>query len=191
MSASNVPRKLRNLSEVFHHSKDDYTDTVKQEVKVNKIDTENLFTSENQDKEKKSTAVRVGKLKLEENIFEKTEEEQNSKKSPEIKVGKINSENIFKSKTEDEEVKSSIRGGKLDKKVYELKSDEVKNTVSEVRVGKINTENLFQRAEENSEELLSICKPGKLSEDKLILSSNLGTMSETKFLGFLDFIYAF
>ena len=176
---------------MFHHSKDDYTDTVKQEVKVNKIDTENLFTSENQDKEKKSTAVRVGKLKLEENIFEKNEEDLNSKKSPEIKVGKINSENIFKSKTEDEEVKSSIRVGKLDKKVYELKSDEVKNTVSEVRVGKINTENLFQRAEENSEELLSICKPGKLSEDKLILSSNLGTMSETKFLGFLDFIYAF
>ena len=188
LSASNVPRKLRNLSEVFHHSKDDYTDTVKQEVKVNKIDTENLFTSENQDKEKKSTAVRVGKLKLEENIFEKNEEDLNSKKSPEIKVGKINSENIFKSKAEDEEVKSSIRVGKLDKKVYELKSDEVKNTVSEVRVGKINTENLFQRAEENSEELLSICKPGKLSEDKLILSSNLG---ETKFLGFLDFIYAF
>merc|ERR1712029_600594 len=82
------------------------------------------------------------------------------------------------SKTEEEEVKSSIRVGKLEKKVYELKSDEVKNTASEVRVGKINTENLFQRAEENSEELLSICKPGKLSEDKLILSSNLDDSKE-------------
>ena len=89
LSASNVPRKLRNLSEVFHH-KDDYTDTVKQEVKVNKIDTENLFTSEKQDKEKKQPqAVRVGKLKLEENIFEKTEEDLNLKKSPEVKVVKI------------------------------------------------------------------------------------------------------
>lgn len=176
LSASNVPRKLRNLSEVFHH-KEDYTDTVKQEVKVNKIDTENLFTSERQDKEIKQTpSVRVGKLKLDENIFEKNEDDLNSKRSPEVKVGKINSENLFKSKTEDEEVKSSIRVGKLDKKAYELKSDEVKTTVSEVRVGKINTENLFQRAEENSEELLSICKPGKLSEDKLKLSSNLGNI---------------
>ena len=88
-SASTVPRKLKNVSEVFHHNKDDYSDTVKQEVKVNKIDTQNLFTSENQDKEKKSPTVRVGKLKLEENIYEKNEEELNSKKSPEFKVGKI------------------------------------------------------------------------------------------------------
>ena len=176
LSASNVPRKLRNLSEVFHH-KEDYTDTVKQEVKVNKIDTENMFPSERQDKEIRQTpSVRVGKLKLDENIFEKNEDDLNSKRSPEVKVGKINSENLFKSKTEDEEVKSSIRVGKLDKKAYELKSDEVKTTVSEVRVGKINTENLFQKAEENSEELLGICKPGKLSEDQMKLSSNLGNI---------------
>ena len=174
-SASTVPRKLKNVSEVFHHNKDDYTDTVKQEVTVNKIDTQNLFKHEKQE-EIRMESSRVGKLKLGENIFEKnSEDDQTSKKSPEIRVGKLDSDKMFKSKTEDEEVKPSIYVGKLDKNVYNIKSsDEIKEPINEVRVGKINTENLFQKAEENSEELLNICKPGKLSEDKLQLSSNLG-----------------
>ena len=174
-SASTVPRKLKNVSEVFHHNKDDYTDTVKQEVTVNKIDTQNLFKHEKQE-EIRMESSRVGKLKLGENIFEKnSEDDQTSKKSPEIRVGKLDSDKMFKSKTEDEEVKASIYVGKLDKNVYNIKSsDEIKEPINEVRVGKINTENLFQKAEENSEELLNICKPGKLSEDKLQLSSNLG-----------------
>ena len=31
---------------VFHHSKDDYTDCVKQEMKVKKLDTEKIFKNE-------------------------------------------------------------------------------------------------------------------------------------------------
>ena len=67
-----------------------------------------------------------------------------------------------------------MRVGKLDKNVYNPNTDDVKEPISEIKVGKINTDDLFKEAEENSEELLSICKPGKLSVDKLQISSNIG-----------------
>ena len=171
ISASSVPRKLRNASEVFPHSKEEYTDCVSQEVRIKKINTENLFKN-NKVEEEKPSSPKVGKLKLEENIFEKSGEEGGNISSPEIKVGKIDSDNIFKqNKVEKDEGRSAIVVGKLDKNVYNPKSDDIKESQSDISVGKINTKDLFKEAEENSEELLSICKPGKLSEDKLKFSS--------------------
>ena len=171
LSASNVPRKLKNVSEVFHHSKDDYTDCVKQEVKVNKLDTSNIFSrQESQEIVSPTTGnARVGKLKVDaSNIFEKNSSDDEVKRSPDIKIGKIKTENLFTQEKKEEETTSVIRVGKLGKDVYKPPSDEVKETRRDsIKIGKINTENLFKEAEDNSEELLSICKPGKLSEDKL------------------------
>ena len=56
------------------------------------------------------------------------------------------------------------------------------HTKSDIKVGKINSTDLFKEAEENSEELLSICKPGKLSEDKLIFSSNSGNKTSIELI---------
>lgn len=171
LSASNVPRKLKNVSEVFHHSKDDYTDCVKQEVKVNKLDTSNIFSRQDSQEIVSPTTgnARVGKLKVDaSNIFEKNSSDDEVKRSPDIKIGKIKTENLFTQEKKEEETTSVIRVGKLGKDVYKPPSDEVKETRRDsIKIGKINTENLFKEAEDNSEELLSICKPGKLSEDKL------------------------
>ena len=173
LSASNVPRKLKDASDVFHHNKDDYTDCVKQEVKVNKIDTSNIFRQERQEVIAPSNvASKVGKLKIEAaNIFENQSDEE-IKRSPEIKVGKLNAENLFKEDKKEEETTSIIKVGKLGKNVYNPKPEDVKESQSEnIRIGRINTDNLFKEAEENSEELLNICKPGKLSEDKLTFAN--------------------
>ena len=174
LSASHVSRKLKNVSDVFHHSKDDYTDCVKQEMKVKKLDTEQIFKN---DKEEVSRipSPKVGKLKLDEKFFEKSSADDQSNRSPEIRVGRIDSENIFKIKKEDDELKSTVKVGKLNKNVYNPSSDMEKETISsDIKVGKINSTDLFKEAEQNSQELLSICKPGKLSEDKLKFTSNSG-----------------
>merc|ERR1712107_370714 len=73
----------------------------------------------------------------------------------------------------EEEATTIIKVGKLGKNVYNPKPEDVKESQSEnMRIGKINTDNLFKEAEENSEELLNICKPGKLSEDKLTFAND-------------------
>ena len=188
LSASNVPRKLKDASDVFHHNKDDYTDCVKQEVKVNKIDTSNIFRQERQEVIAPSNvASKVGKLKIEAaNIFENQSDEE-IKRSPEIKVGKLNAENLFKEEKKEEEATSIIKVGKLGKNVYNPKAEDVKESQSEnIRIGKINTDNLFKESEENSEELLNIWKPGKLTEDKLTFAN--GNDNET-LIYLNDFFY--
>ena len=81
-----MPRKLRNVTEVFHHNKEDYTDCVKQEVKVNKLDTDNIFKNEKPEEVTRIPSTRVGKLKLDENIFEKNSEDEQNKRSPEVRA---------------------------------------------------------------------------------------------------------
>ena len=175
ISASSVPRKLKNLKDVFHH-KEDYTDCTKLEMKVNKLNTEELFKAEKEEPVKSNIAPKVGKLKLEANVFENAVSEESVTKSPEIKVGKIDVENIFKARTPDkeEENRDSLKVGKLNKNVYSPRSDDSREVSREVKVGKLDTEEMFKPAEEASRELLNICKPGKLSEDKLRISSNIG-----------------
>ena len=102
ISASSVPRKLKNLKDVFHH-KEDYTDCTKLEMKVNKLNTEELFKAEKEEPVKSNIAPKVGKLKLEANVFENAVSEESVTKSLEIKVGKIDVENIFKAWTPDKE----------------------------------------------------------------------------------------
>ena len=175
ISASSVPRKLKNLDDVFHQ-KDDYTDCVKMEVKVNKLNPDERFKTHKEEPEKSKVAPKVGKLKLEASVFENKTSEETPTKSPEIRVGRIDVENIFKARTPDkeEENRDSPKVGKLDKNVYSPSSDESREVSGELRVGKLNTEQIFRPAEEASRELLSICKPGKLSEEKLRISSNIG-----------------
>jgi len=174
ISASSVPRKLKNLDDVFHQ-KDDYTDCVKMEVKVNKLNPDERFKTHKEEPEKSKIAPKVGKLKLEASVFENKTSEETPTKSPEIRVGRIDVENIFKARTPDkeEEKRDSPKVGKLDKNVYSPSSDESRELSGDLRVGKLNTEQIFRPAEEASRELLSICKPGKLSEEKLRISSNI------------------
>ena len=193
ISASCVPRKLKNLDDIFHHNKDDYTDCVKMEVKVNKLKPEEIFKTDKEEVRKSNSSQKVGKLKLEANIFENQNSGETPSKSPEIRVGKIDAENIFLTRTPEEDQKeenrNSLKVGKLDRNVYNPSpaGDERAGLSSEVKVGKLTADDLFRPAEEASRELLSFCKPGKLSGDQLRISSNIGkTPSPTSEI-FLDF----
>jgi len=75
ISASSVPRKLKNLKDIFHH-KDDYTDCTKLEIKVNKLNPEELFKTDKEEPIKSNIAPKVGKLNLEANVFENTISEE-------------------------------------------------------------------------------------------------------------------
>ena len=193
ISASCVPRKLKNLDEIFHHNKDDYTDCVKMEVKVNKLKPEEIFKTDKEEVRKSNNSQKVGKLRLEANIFENPNSGETPSKSPEIRVGKIDTENIFRARTpesdQSEKNRNSLKVGKLDISVYDPSSDERAGGggSSELKVGRLTADDLFRPAEEASRELLSICKPGKLSEDQLRISSNIGktsTRTSRIFLGF-------
>merc|ERR1712098_813738 len=48
---NHVPRKLKDAEKLFQHNKEDYTDCVRVEVKVGKIDAENIFKPNLQDTE--------------------------------------------------------------------------------------------------------------------------------------------
>ena len=167
ISASCVPRKLKNLDEIFHHNKDDYTDCVKTEVKVNKLKPEEIFKTDKEEVRKSNISQKVGKLKLEANIFENQNSGETPSKSPEVKVGKIDAENIFRARTPEPDL-----------------TEERRNSV---KVGKLTADDLFRPAEEASRELLSICKPGKLSGDQLRISSNIGKTSPWTSRIFPDF----
>ena len=185
ITASSVPRKLKNLDEIFHHNKDDYTDCVKTEVKVNKLKPEEIFKTDKEEVRKSNISQKVGKLKLETNIFENQNSGETPSKSPEIRVGKIDAENIFRARTPEpdrtEERRNSVKVGKLERNVYNPPSDE------KAGGARLTADDLFRPAEEASRELLSICKPGKLSGDQLRISSNIGKTSTRPSQIFLDF----
>ena len=141
------------------------------EVKVNKLKPEEIFKTDKEEVRKSNSSQKVGKLKLEANIFENQNSGETPNKSPEIKVGKIDAENIFRARTPEdpkEERRNSLKVGKLDRNVWEPSSDE------RAAVRRLTADDLFRPAEEASRELLTICKPGKLSGDQLRISSNIG-----------------
>jgi len=177
-----APRKLKNVESMFEHNKEDYTDCVKVEVKVGKINADNIYKpSAQDDKSAKEETLQVGKLKNTEAIFTNQNSAVNCVKK-EIKVGKIDSDNIFKSNFEESQVepKYQAKVGKLNKDAFNPANEEQQQQEQkpDVRIGKINTIGLFDKAEENSKELLSVVKVGKLSEDKLILSSSVNDIQD-------------
>jgi len=152
-----VPRKLKNTESLFQHNKEEYTDCVKVEVKVGKLDS-NIFQPV---KEENCESISV------------------SSQSP-VRVGKLNAESIFPQKaTEDVTLtQKELRVGKLNKDVFTPRT-ETPPEVKCIEVGKISTKDLFKKAEENCEELREIVQVGKLSEDKLSVGSkNTDDISE-------------
>jgi len=179
---NHVPRKLRNSENLFHHNKENYTDCVKVEVKVGKIDANNIFKpATNEAETTKDVTLKVGKIKNAEEMFNKqSSEDQNTRSGAHI--GKLDTKNIFESTNEEKEVsrRSSLTVGKLSKDVFNPSTEKTDDPKVDTKVGKISTKDLFKKVEENSEELLSIVKVGKLSEDKLILASNAGEDQDAK-----------
>eukprot|EP00092_Neocalanus_flemingeri_P008532 GFUD01009191.1.p1 GENE.GFUD01009191.1~~GFUD01009191.1.p1 ORF type:complete len:962 (+),score=281.01 GFUD01009191.1:210-3095(+) len=175
-TTNHVPRKLKNTENMFQHTKEDYTDCVRVEVKVGKIDAENIYKPNSEETElAKCSTVKVGKLKNTDSMFN-NQTNEDSDVIREVRVGKIDADNIYKPTEEEnyEDKKSQLRVGKLSKDVFNPPSEQSPEPRTDIKVGKISTKDLFQKAEENSEELLSIVKVGKLSEDKLYLASNAG-----------------
>ena len=181
-TTNHVPRKLKNADDIYQHSKEDYTDCVRVEVKVGKIDAENIFKPNTEETElTKGSTVKVGKLKNADSMFNSQTDDDTSIKR-EVRVGKIDAENIYRPNEEEnnDDKKSKLRVGKLSKDVFNPPTEQTPEPRADVKVGKISTTDLFSKAEENSEELLSIVRVGKLSEDKLYLVSNAGDDQEIK-----------
>jgi len=70
-------------------------------------------------------------------------------------------------------VRSEVRVGKLSKDAFKPESPKEERTEAKLQVpGKISTKELFARAEANSEELLREVRVGKLTQDRLTLTSS-------------------
>ena len=150
-------------------------------MKVNKLKPEEIFKTDKEEVRKSNISQKVGKLKLEANIFENQNSGETPSKSPEIRVGKIDAENIFRARTPEPDLtaerRNSVKVGKLERNVYKEGGGGARLTADD----------LFRPAEEASRELLSICKPGKLSGDQLRISSNIGKTSPRTSRIFPDF----
>lgn len=144
-----LPRKLKNVDEVFHHGKEQYTDCDRIEVKVGKLDSQ-IFKP----------------------ISEESESGLKVNQSP-TRVGKLSAENIFSQKAADDAPSSQkeVKVGKLNKGVYNPNTENETQT-NKFEVGKISTKDLFKNAEDSrSDSPRQTLTVGKLSEDKFMVGS--------------------
>ena len=166
MKGAAMPRKLRSSEEIFNNGREEVADSVKVEMRIGKIDKDNIFNSINTE-ESQTAVVKVGKLKVTGDMFNKTEPISEVKRQ--VKVGKIDAESIFQSE-ESSEKETKFTVGKLSIDAFKPQSDDIKEMVNnkDLKVGKISTKGLFNKIEENNEDETTKLKVGKLSKDAFI-----------------------